>query len=74
MLGALFRTMGPFAPSPRLGRSQAPLWCSEEHVQELFGNRVEFGALKREMLAGCLGGGPARGPRRTRPGEGLGFS
>ena len=44
MIGALFRTMGPFAPPPPPGAQPPPLWGSEEHVRELFGDRVDFGA------------------------------
>lgn len=50
MIGALFRTMGPFAPPPPPGAQPAPLWGSEEHVRELFGDRVEWRALEREDL------------------------
>jgi SAM-dependent methyltransferase len=50
MLGALFRTMGPFAPPPPPGAQPPPLWGSEEHVRELFGDRVEWGTLKRDVL------------------------
>src|ERR671917_1208246 len=50
MLGALFRTMGPFAPPPPPGASPPPLWGSEDHVRELFGDRVELGTLERDML------------------------
>jgi ubiquinone/menaquinone biosynthesis C-methylase UbiE len=50
MIGALFRTMGPFAPPPPPGAQPPPLWGSEEHVAELFGDRVDFGTLEREML------------------------
>ncbi len=50
MIGALFRTMGPYAPSPPPGAQPPPLWGSEEHLSELFGNRVEFRTLERDML------------------------
>ncbi|HYM57074.1 MAG TPA: class I SAM-dependent methyltransferase [Solirubrobacteraceae bacterium] len=50
MIGALFRTMGPFAPAPPPGAQPPPLWGSEEHVSELFGDRVELGTLERELL------------------------
>jgi ubiquinone/menaquinone biosynthesis C-methylase UbiE len=50
MIGALFRTMGPFAPPPPPGAQPPPLWGSEEHVAELFGKRVDFQTLKREVL------------------------
>jgi len=50
MIGALFRTMGPFAPPPPPGAQPAPLWGSEEHLHELFGDRVEWSTLERDML------------------------
>jgi ubiquinone/menaquinone biosynthesis C-methylase UbiE len=50
MIGALFRTMGPFAPPPPPGAQPPPLWGSEDHVRELFGDRVEFRTMEREML------------------------
>ena len=50
MLGALFRTMGPFAPPPPSGAQPPPLWGSEEHLIELFGARVDFATLKRDVL------------------------
>jgi SAM-dependent methyltransferase len=50
MIGALFRTMGPFAPPPPPGAQPPPLWGSEEHVKELFGPRVDFRTMTREML------------------------
>ena len=50
MIGALFRTMGPFAPPPPPGASPPPLWGSEQHVGELFGDRVDFATQRREML------------------------
>jgi SAM-dependent methyltransferase len=50
MLGALFRTMGPFAPPPPPGAQPPPLWGSEEHLRELFGDRVDFRMLERDLL------------------------
>ena len=50
MIGALFRTMGPFAPPPPPGAQPAPLWGSEDHVKELFGDRVDFRTMTREDL------------------------
>jgi SAM-dependent methyltransferase len=49
-IGALFRTMAPFAPPPPPGAQPAPLWGSEDHVQGLFGGRVDFHTLRRENL------------------------
>lgn len=50
MIGALFRTMGPFAPPPPPGATPPPRWGSEDHVRELFGDRVDLRTLDREML------------------------
>jgi SAM-dependent methyltransferase len=50
MIGGLFRTMGPFAPPPPPGAQPPPLWGGEAHLRELFGDRVEFRMLEREML------------------------
>src|SRR3712207_2571379 len=50
MLGALFRTMKPFAPAPPPGAQSPPLWGSEEHLRGLFGERVEFSRLERDVL------------------------
>ena len=47
MLGELFRTIGPFAPPPPPGAQPPPLWGSEDHVRELFGERVDFRTLER---------------------------
>jgi SAM-dependent methyltransferase len=50
MIGALFRTMGPFAPPPPPGAQPPPLWGSEDHVREAFGDRVDLHTLERDML------------------------
>ena len=50
MIGALFKTMGPFAPPPPPGAQPPPLWGGEEHVRELFGDRVEFRSVERDVL------------------------
>ena len=50
MIGALFRTMGPFAPPPPPGAQPPPLWGSEEHLRELVGDRVEWRTLERDVL------------------------
>ena len=50
MLGALFRTIGPFAPPPPPGAQPPPLWGSEDHLEELFGERVDWQTLDREEL------------------------
>jgi SAM-dependent methyltransferase len=50
MLGALFRTMGPFAPPPPPGAQSPPLWGSAEHLGALFGDRVDIRSARREVL------------------------
>ena len=50
MIGALFRAMGPFAPPPPPGAQSPPLWGGEDHVRELFGDRVDFRTLERDVL------------------------
>jgi SAM-dependent methyltransferase len=50
MIGALFRTMGPFAPPPPQGAQPPPLWGNEEHLRDLFGERVEWRTLERDLL------------------------
>ena len=50
MIGALFRLMGPFEPPPPPGAQPPPLWGGEEHVRELFGDRVEFRSVERDVL------------------------
>ena len=50
MIGALFRAMGPFAPPPPPGAQPPPLWGGEDHVRELFGDRVDLHTLDRHML------------------------
>ena len=50
MLGALFRTMGPFMPPPPPGAQPPPLWGSEDHLRGLFGGTVGWDALERDVL------------------------
>ncbi len=50
MIGGLFRTMGPFAPPPPPGAQPPPLWGAEDHLRELFGDRVAFTRLDRRVL------------------------
>jgi SAM-dependent methyltransferase len=50
MIGALFKTMGPFAPPPPPGAQPPPLWGGEDHVREQFGDRVEWRTLERDNL------------------------
>jgi SAM-dependent methyltransferase len=50
MLGALFRTMGPFAPPPPPGAQPPPLWGSEDHLRGLLGDRLELVTVERDVL------------------------
>jgi SAM-dependent methyltransferase len=50
MLGALFRTMKPFAPPPPPGAQAPPLWGGEDHLRDLLGDRVELRSLERGVL------------------------
>lgn len=50
MIGGLFRTIGPFAPTPPPGAQPPPLWGGEEHLRELLGDRVELDMLERDVL------------------------
>ena len=50
MIGALLRTIGPFAPPPPPGAQPPPLWGSEAHLTELFGAGVDFGSPMRDIL------------------------
>lgn len=49
-VGAMFRILGPFAPPPPPGAQPPPLWGSEQHIAELFGEHVDFGLMKRDVL------------------------
>src|ERR1700754_3057417 len=49
-IGNLFKTMKPYAPPPPPGASPAPLWGSEDHVRELFGDRVDDLTLQRQHI------------------------
>jgi SAM-dependent methyltransferase len=49
-VGNLFATMKPYAPPPPPGASPAPLWGSEDHVRELFGDRVTDLTMRRQTV------------------------
>ncbi|MFJ6939906.1 class I SAM-dependent methyltransferase [Streptomyces sp. NPDC101132] len=49
-IGQMFATMRPYAPPPPPGASPPPLWGSEEHVRELFGDRVSGLAAQRRTV------------------------
>jgi len=49
-IGQLFATMKPYAPPPPPGAQPPPLWGNEEHVRELFGDRVTDVEVRRQKL------------------------
>jgi SAM-dependent methyltransferase len=49
-IGNLLKTIGPFAPPPPPGAQPPPLWGSEAHLRELFGDRVGFSQFARGLL------------------------
>ncbi len=50
MIGALLKTIGPFAPPPPAGATPPPRWGDPGHLATLFGERVAFGTLERDVL------------------------
>jgi ubiquinone/menaquinone biosynthesis C-methylase UbiE len=50
MIGDLFKIMKPFAPPAPPGAQPPPLWGSEDHILQLFGQRVNLRTLERENL------------------------
>lgn len=49
-IGRLFATMKPYLPAPPPGAQPPPLWGREEHVRELFGDRVTDVVAHRRTL------------------------
>jgi SAM-dependent methyltransferase len=49
-IGQLFATMKPYAPPPPPGAQPPPLWGREEHVRELFGDRVTDVVARRRTV------------------------
>jgi SAM-dependent methyltransferase len=58
-IGQLFRTMAPYAPPAPPAASPAPLWGNEQHVRELFGDRVTGLDLRRRSIEVTVAGDPA---------------
>ena len=50
MIGSLFRTIGPSLRRPRPARPSPPLWGSEDHLRELFGDHVDLHTSERGNL------------------------
>ena len=55
----MFATMKPYAPPPPPGAQPPPLWGREEHVRELFGDRVTDARRARSRRCGWTAS-PAR--------------
>ena len=49
-IGQMFATMKPYAPPPPPGAQPPPLWGSEAHVRELFGDYVTDVQARRQSL------------------------
>lgn len=50
-LGKMLATLKPFAPPPPPGASPGPLWGNEDHVRELFGDRITDIKAEKRTLA-----------------------
>ena len=50
MIGALLRTIGPFAPPPPPGAQPPPLWGSEAHLTRALRRRRRLRTLERDVL------------------------
>ena len=50
LIGNLFATMKPYAPAPPVGASPPPLWGDEDHVRELFADKVTGLTTRRETV------------------------
>ncbi len=49
-IGQMFATMKPNAPPPPLGAQPPPLWGSEAHVRDLFGDRVTDVVARKQTV------------------------
>lgn len=49
-IGNLFKTMAPYAPPPPPGATPPPQWGNEQHVRDLFGDRVVGLDLRRQSI------------------------
>lgn len=49
-IGQMFAAMKPYAPPPPPGAQPPPLWGSEDHVRELFGDRITDVTARRQAL------------------------
>jgi ubiquinone/menaquinone biosynthesis C-methylase UbiE len=51
LIGQLFTTMAPYAPPPPPGAQPPALWGDEEHLRELFGDRVRDLRVEHRSIA-----------------------
>ena len=51
LIGQMFKVMGPFAPPPPPGAQPPPLWGSEDHVREMFGDGLTDLTMERHVLS-----------------------
>ena len=59
-IGQMFATMRPFAAPPPPGSSPPPLWGDENHLRELFGDRVtDLRMQRQEVRVGRFGNAEA---------------
>ncbi|MDN5860710.1 MAG: class I SAM-dependent methyltransferase [Pseudonocardia sp.] len=58
-IGNLFKTMGPFAPPPPPGATPPPRWGDEQHVRDLFGDRITEVKARRQTVVMRHDGEPA---------------
>ena len=49
-IGNLFKTMAPYAPPPPAGATPPPRWGDEQHVRDLFGDRVIDLDMRRQTV------------------------
>ena len=49
-IGQMFSTMKPYAPPPPPGAQPPPLWGSEAHVRDLFGDRVTDVVARKQSV------------------------
>ena len=49
-IGQMFATMKPYAPPPPPGAQPPPLWGSEAHVRDLFGDRVTDVVTRKQTV------------------------
>jgi SAM-dependent methyltransferase len=50
LIGNLLATMKPYAPPPPPGATPPPLWGNEDHVRQLFGDRVTGLTARRQTV------------------------